>query len=136
MRVAGIILLCLALILCAGGGSAEEEEGKDRREQYIKTEEGTLRIPPGMELKKVGDANILIPIGGKIFKAADIQIIESSGEYTSRKFIEIDARFDALDVALEEMRKEIKALKESIDDIERSKVLRSREKPQAGIEEQ
>ncbi len=95
---------------------AEEGENKNRYEDYIYTEEGNLRIPPGMELKKVGNTNILIPKGGKIFKAADTLIVESTGEYAARKFLEMEERFDRIEKEQEIIRREIEELKKAISD--------------------
>lgn len=54
--------------------------------------------PPGMEILKVGDANILVPKGTRMRKEGDLNVVEDISEYSSRKFLETEKRFDRLEL--------------------------------------
>lgn len=110
MRKIIYLILTIFLIFYAFKVSAEESENED----YTLTEEG-FKIPAGMELKKVGDANILIPKGGKIRKAGDQLIMESADEYAAREFFKIKERLGNIEKEQEDIRREIEELKKNIN---------------------
>ena len=72
-----------------------------------------------MELRKVGDARVLMPKGGKIFKAGDALVVETSGEYIAWELLELEGRFDKIEREQETLKEEIKYLKEAIYRIDR-----------------
>lgn len=112
LSIITIVLLLPASFLCA-----EEDES----------------IPIGMEILKVGDANVLVPKGTQIRKAGDLNIVEDISEYSSRIFFkiggqlealeskhealvqQIDKRFDALAENDESLEKEIEQLKKRLE---------------------
>ncbi|MEE8360184.1 MAG: hypothetical protein V3S04_04590 [Candidatus Omnitrophota bacterium] len=61
-------------------------------------EDDSKYIPPGMEILKVGDANILVPKGTRMRKKGDLNVVEDTSEYMSRKFLETEKRFDRLEL--------------------------------------
>jgi len=73
-----------------------------------------IRIPPGMELLKSGDINIVVPKGARLHKVNDLTLIESAEEYAARKFEIAEARLDRLEDELAGMRKELKELHREI----------------------
>ena len=80
--------------------------------------DGNIEIPPGMEIKKEGDVNLLIPEGAKLIKkTAELTLIEGTDEYASRKFIEIESRFDKIEAEQKALKKEIKRLQKDIEEI-------------------
>ena len=119
MKGSSFFLLIFLLLIHAPHAYTEEEQSKERYEDYIHAEKGGFRIPPGMEQKKVGDVRVLVPEGGKIFKAGDALVVESSGEYAARKFLSIESRFKKIEEEQKVFKKEIEHLKEAIYRIER-----------------
>ena len=69
---------------------------------------------PGMEIKKVGDVNVLIPKGSKLRHENDLLVIESTDEYAAPRFIEVDKRLDALEAG----QKELEAVDKRLDALE------------------
>lgn len=109
MRKIVYLILSVFLIFYVIKVFSEESENKD----YTLTEEG-FKIPAGMELKKVGDANILIPKGGKLRKAGDLLIMEGADEYAAREFMEVNERLNNIEKEQEIIKKEIEELKKTI----------------------
>ncbi|MFC1509595.1 hypothetical protein ACFL60_07930 [Candidatus Omnitrophota bacterium] len=119
MRSVGFLLLIFLFIVYAPYAYTEEELTEERYEDYIHAEEGKFKIPPGMELRKIGDLRVLIPKGGKIFKAGDALVVETSGEYAAREFSEIEGRFNKIETEQKALKEEIEYLKETIKRIEK-----------------
>ena len=74
--------------------------------------------PVGMEVIKVGDANVLVPKGTRIRKEGDLQIVEDIAEFSSRRFVDFEKRFERLEMAQEEIKKELEELRKSVKEIE------------------
>ena len=81
MRKMGLFAIIFSLVFLAvpvflqSSGHAEEEE-----------------IPEGMEIKKVGDLQILVPKGANVEKTGKggLITVESTSEFTSRKILELE----------------------------------------------
>ncbi len=74
------------------------------------------QVPPGMELQKAGNKEaykVVLPKGSAIRREGDLRIIEGTGEYASRKFLELDA-------VLKKMAADIAALRKEVDEIKKS----------------
>lgn len=88
------------------------------------------QVPPGMELKKVGNKDsyrVVVPKGTSFRREGDLRIIEGSGEYVSRAFLDYDARLEKMTAEIESLKKEVEDLKTSIADM-RKAALTSRER--------
>ena len=83
---------------------AAEPEGES-----AKTEKITVR--PGMELKRVGGINLVIPEGAKVYQEGSHLAMEEPEEYAARRFKEMDARITAIENRQKEMTCEIDKLK-------------------------
>lgn len=94
--------------------SAENYSQQENLRDYRYTEDGDIVIPPGMELRKVGKINILLPEGTKISKVGNRIITEGANEYMARRFLEIEARFEAIKKEQDALRKIIEDLKGTI----------------------
>jgi len=84
MKRPAVILLSLAFLLAFSIPAHAEDDS-----EYP---------PPGMEILKVGDANILVPKGTRLRKEGDLNVVENISEYSSRKFLETEKRFDRLEL--------------------------------------
>lgn len=69
--------------------------------------ESKVNIPPGMELKKSGDVNVLIPKGATLQKVSDLFVIESASEYSARKFEEMESRMNKIETDIESLKSEV-----------------------------
>ena len=108
------ILPILALIVIVCAGPVHPEKSSDQ-------EDG--RLPPGMVLKKVGGSNVVVPDGSRIRQEGDLRIVEGTGEYAARKFIDIDAHFEKIDADLMTIRAEIEQLKKCLSEIQQNKLV-------------
>jgi hypothetical protein len=90
-------LICAVLVT----GKADAQGGDDKE------------LPPGMQAIKIGTAEIIAPKGIKVERVADIVKLETTERYAARKFLEIEARLDALEEREKDLGKEIEKLKTS-----------------------
>lgn len=82
--------------------------------------EATIEVPPGMETKKVGQVNVVVPEGTEVRDKGGVIFIESTTQYVSRKFVEMEARFNQLETEQGKLKREIEQLIEAIDKIQQS----------------
>lgn len=78
---------------------------------------GISELPQGMEIIKVGSANIIAPIGSRVYKQGTMIIVEPIEQYAARRFVAMEARFAVLERQLKEFQKDIQELKEIVDNI-------------------
>ncbi len=72
-------------------------------------------IPEGMEAVQIGGSGwLIVPQGAKTRKVGAQIIVEGSKEYMSRRFFEMDERFEKIEKNQEDLKKEIGALKDLI----------------------
>jgi len=103
-----IIILSFMCILSISPAYGEEE-GPDS---------GDVIIPPGMEVIKEGDVNVVVPKGGQLRKQDSVMLIETADEYASRKFADTDDRFEKIEKELETQKKELGDLKGAVKKLE------------------
>ncbi|MCM8786701.1 MAG: hypothetical protein NC935_01450 [Candidatus Omnitrophica bacterium] len=82
-------------------------------------------LPVGMKKIKIGSQVIIVPEDAKVTKNGSALIIEDFGEYATRKFLEIEKRLNALELAqngleekIVELEKLIKSLENKISNID------------------
>jgi hypothetical protein len=76
---------------------------------------GDVTIPPGMELIREGDINIVVPKGGKLRREGGLIFIESSDEYAAREVSTIDKRFNKIESDLAEQKRQIEYLMQAVN---------------------
>ncbi len=79
------------------------------------SDSGDVVIPPGMEVIKEGDVNVVVPLGGRLRKQDSVMLIETADEYASRKFADTDDRFKKIEKELKAQKKEFEDLKSAIN---------------------
>lgn len=104
-----MMILCFACILFTDPAYCEEQS----------SDNGGVGIPPGMEMIKEGDVNVVVPKGGRLRKQDSVMLIETADEYASRKFEDADGRFEKIEKELEACKKEIGDLKSAIKKLRR-----------------
>lgn len=83
-------ILLLAVIFTLLSPAFCEEEQKS----------GDVGIPPGMEVRKISDVNVLVPRGAILHKVDDVIVLESAEEYSARRFMEVGERLDRIEEQL------------------------------------
>lgn len=69
-----------------------------------------IQIPPGMEIIKSGDINLVVPKGSQMHKVNDLTLMESPEEYAARKFEVVERRLDEIEKTQKEIKEELKRM--------------------------
>lgn len=98
----------------------EHETGYDKPAEYApetaaKDTPGNITVPPGMELRKIGGLNLVVPKGARVRKERSQWIMEGPEDFAARNISEIKARLDGIE-------KEQKELKSSIEELKKSAI--------------
>lgn len=83
-----------------------------------RSDSGDVVIPPGMEVIKEGDVNVVVPKGGRLRKQDSVMLIETADEYASRKFADTDNKFEKIEKKLGDQEKELEYLKIAVKKLE------------------
>ena len=103
MKITKLFLLLGVFVfttMCAYGYDSEKETG--------------LKVPAGMEIKKVGNVNAVVPKGTEVTNEGGAVVIESTSQYVSRKLEDLERRIDKMEAEQEKLQEEIKELKERL----------------------
>jgi hypothetical protein len=73
------------------------------------------KLGPGMDTKKVGNINVIIPADADVHFEGNRLVVESTSEYVARKFKSFESRLTALEVKLQELEKALDNLTKSIE---------------------
>jgi len=74
-----------------------------------------VEITPGMEIIKVGAADIVVPKGTQVFDNKGFLSVESISQYTGRKMLELKERLSGIDSRQDSFEKDAAALKERLE---------------------
>jgi len=114
--VLAIFALCIGCAVFAAPVLAQDN---------IEADTYDTKVPPGMELKQLGSkpsVRAVLPVGSTIRKQGDVRIIEGSGEYSARKFVAYDEKFNQLTQELDAARKDIEEMKKAIAELQKPKL--------------
>lgn len=96
------------------------ENGKEYR-SYEKSALKTYRsgkedipLKPGMELRKIGGINLLIPEGAKVYGQNGQYFVETPEEFTARRIKELEGRLETMENKVTGLNEEMEALKSEI----------------------
>jgi len=103
-KISPVFLICFFTFFVFFVLSVNAEEEK---------KEGEVKFYPGMEIKKVGDVNVLMAKGSKLRHENDLLVIESAEEYVSPKLIEMDKRLSGLEIRQKILENEMEQLKKN-----------------------
>jgi len=119
-----IILSALVIplsILFASQAFCQDERGDDydkpletTPEVRVKDSSGNVIIPPGMEIKKIGGLNLVVPEGAQMHKERSQWVIEGAEDFAIRNISEIKTRLTVIEKEQKELKKSIEDLKESL----------------------
>ena len=121
MRKSALFIVVIVLTLPYACACAEEGTGTD-----METVEGGVKIRKGMEVKKMGDANIIVPKGAELTRRGAEVHVEASDEWAARRIDRIEERISALEQGQKALKEQIKKLTSAIGSVGKmNKVLRS-----------
>lgn len=119
MAVRFIVLFWLVYILIMPFSYSQnfpKQDSNKNIEKVNKTKAEGVDIPVGMELRKFGNKNIIVPKGAKIHKSGNRLIIEGASEYAARNFLYIKSRITKVELEYNNLKKELKSLKAFLND--------------------
>lgn len=76
-----------------------------------------ITVRPGMELRKIGGVNMLVPEGAEVYYDKGRYLVEGFGEYAARRFKETDERLSRIETGLISLNDEIEALRKTVEAI-------------------
>jgi hypothetical protein len=71
---------------------------------------------PGMEFKKVGSVNRLVPEGTQVTDVNGLIIFESIDEFTARRFLETNSRLENIENRLDNFDSRLKDIENCLND--------------------
>ncbi len=117
-RALSILVILLLSILFASEAIAQDEKSDslNNSAEYspntvAKDNPGKVTIPPGMELRKIGSLNLIVPEGSRIRKDRSQWIMEGPEDFAARSISEIKKRLDGIEKEQGELKKSIEELK-------------------------
>jgi len=93
----------------SGVTSTVKSDTKNTAKNNTKTDVES-EIPPGMELKKVGGINLMVPEGAKLYKRGAVTVMEGASAYSARRLNDIESRLDKVEENIKELDKKVSAL--------------------------
>ena len=121
MKCRALFMLALPLsFLFTGSAGAQDEkdESYSKPAEYaseitVRDRSGDIKVPQGMELKKIGSLNLVVPEGSRVRKDRSQWIMEGPEDFAARNISEIKTRLDGIEREQKELKKSIEELKKS-----------------------
>ena len=103
------ILFCPSILSAqeSGGVGVISPETNSDTESAESAESADSEVPPGMEIKKVGGINFIVPKGAKLYKRGGITTMEGASAYSARRFDTIESRLGKLEESVKELKEEM-----------------------------
>jgi hypothetical protein len=93
MKRISLFLIVLVILLSPPLLCAEEDDGYP---------------PAGMEIIKIGDTSVVVPKGTRIRKEGDLNVVEDISEYASRRFVDVEDRFERIEANHDKLKRSVK----------------------------
>ena len=65
-----------------------------------KTKDGKFQPGPGMEVRKIGSAEMIVPKDARVYERGGALSVETAQEYTARKALELYERIEKIEARL------------------------------------
>jgi peptidoglycan hydrolase CwlO-like protein len=85
----------------------------------IYAQEKEEEIPPGMEIKRVGKLDLMLPKDMKVTQKGSVWVVETTQQYIARRFMEMEEQIARLKEEQEALKEEIEELKKNIDELQK-----------------
>lgn len=82
-----------------------------------------IEVPTGMELRKIGPVNVVVPKGTEVRDEGGVIFLENTAQYMSRKFTEMENLFNKLQAGQEKLKEELEQLIEIVDRIQQESLI-------------
>ncbi|MBU0881042.1 MAG: hypothetical protein KKE81_02465 [Candidatus Omnitrophica bacterium] len=97
MKKARFLILTAVLFCFQSASYAQNYDNNKSSDIHEVNAEASDQLRPGMKLMKVGGINMLVPEGTKFYKQGAQVKMEQAGEYSARRFKEMDERLSKTD---------------------------------------
>jgi hypothetical protein len=81
------------------------------------TNRTSMNVGPGMQVVKHGNISVIVPKGASVRQEGGQLMIEDIGDYTGRRFEEMDQRLAVMEETQAELREKIDQLAQAIEDL-------------------
>jgi len=105
-----IILSSILFLQTPSYAQDYDKPSSDKDTENI-TSETVNKLRPGMELRKIGGINMVVPKGTQIYKEGSLIRMEEDGDYTARRLEEVDSRFNKLEGRQKKLEEDIQELR-------------------------
>lgn len=103
----------IAQTVCAESDTEYRGYEKSALKTYRRGKED-IPLKPGMELRKIGGINLLIPEGSKVYERNGLYFIETPEEFIARRIKEMGGRLEAMENKVTGLNEEVETLKSKI----------------------
>ena len=111
MKISGVFLNILILIFILPATLIADAQNNEQD------------VPAGMQIIKIGGANVLVPEETKVRKKGGLIILESASEYAARKISNIEERISQLEKEDKKLKKEIEILKLLLEKMNKTELI-------------
>ncbi len=109
-----LIFFVSAFFLFCAAAYAQDYENSDsdkKKDVHMVNPDNAAELQPGMELMKIGGINMVVPKGTQFYKEGAQVKMEEAGEYSARRFKEMDDRLQKIEAKQRKMETEIEKLR-------------------------
>ncbi len=120
MKIIKITLfILLASFACFRPASLAQDytDSENKADTEDVTPETVNKLRPGMELRKIGGINMIVPEGAKVYKQGAMLIMEEDGDYSARRFKDMNDRFFKLEEKEKLLEERYKKLEEEVKEL-------------------
>jgi hypothetical protein len=117
LRICGFLVLFVLLTTLVYA----QEETASPNAAGTKTSQADKSGQPsaGMEVMKMGDANVMVAKGARVRKEGSLLITEDVGTYAARRFAEMEERFSKIEDQQNELKGQIERLTKAVEDLQK-----------------
>ena len=114
-----LLFVVYLVALIPHAGAAMDDNGPNGDKPRGSYDEGTApseEVPPGMEMRDIGNIHMIAPQGLRIQKKGSQMIMEGIDEFTVRNLQEMNARLEKIEADQKNLKKTVEDLKLEISD--------------------
>lgn len=118
MRKTAILILLASFAWLQSASFAQDyKDSENTADTEDVTPETINKLRPGMELRKIGGINMIVPEGAKIYKQGAMLIMEDDGDYSARRFKDMNNRFFRLEERTKVLEEKNKKLEDEVKEL-------------------
>ena len=96
-KICCFISVVFLLLLRSVSYAQDYEDNSIKKDLRKITPESANQVPIGMEIRRIGGINMVVPIGTQFYKEGSQLKMEEASEYSARRFWEVTERVNKLE---------------------------------------